>query len=44
LTTAARERAGALRNGAPELRGIALSQDDLLPLEKFLVALDEDYS
>jgi cytochrome c peroxidase len=44
LTTAGRARAGRLRNGAPELRDMALSQDDLVPLERFLVALDEDYS
>jgi cytochrome c peroxidase len=36
-------RAGTLRNGAPELRGIALAAADAMPLVKFLKALNEDY-
>jgi hypothetical protein len=36
-------RAGMLRNGAPQLAGIALGDKDLAPLAAFLRALDEDY-
>jgi cytochrome c peroxidase len=36
-------RAGALRNGAPELRGIALIAGDAASLVAFLRALNEDY-
>jgi hypothetical protein len=36
-------RAGTLRNGAPELQGIALTAADSIPLEAFLRALNEDY-
>jgi hypothetical protein len=37
-------RSGALRNGAPELAGIALAEGDVAPLAAFLRALDEDYN
>lgn len=40
---AARARGGSLRNGAPELSGIALLDDDVAPLAAFLRSLDEDY-
>ncbi|MEZ4331669.1 MAG: cytochrome c peroxidase [Myxococcota bacterium] len=36
-------RAGTLRNGAPELRGIALLDPDVAALAAFLRSLDEDY-
>ena len=36
-------RAGTLRNGAPELRGIALTEADVAAVAAFLRALDEDY-
>ncbi|HEX5549938.1 MAG TPA: hypothetical protein VFX36_03840 [Nitrospira sp.] len=36
-------RAGSLRNGAPELQGIALTAGDATPLVAFLRALNEDY-
>jgi cytochrome c peroxidase len=36
-------RAGTLRNGAPELQGIALTAGDTTALVAFLRALDEDY-
>jgi len=36
-------RGGTLRNGAPELAGIGLSDDDVDALAAFLAALDEDY-
>ncbi len=36
-------RADLVRNGAPELRGMALVEDDVAPLAAFLRALDEDY-
>jgi hypothetical protein len=36
-------RAGTLRNGAPELRGIALTAGDTASLVAFLSALNEDY-
>lgn len=38
-----RQRAGAVRNGAPELAGIALREEDVAALVAFLTALDEDY-
>ena len=38
-----RARAGRLRNGDPAVAGIALTDADLLALEAFLHALDEDY-
>ena len=41
--TAALARAGTLRNAAPELSGIALTDADVAPLAAFLQALDEDY-
>jgi cytochrome c peroxidase len=41
--TSALARAGTLRNGAPELRGIALTPSDAAPLVAFLKALNEDY-
>ena len=37
------QRAGTLRNGAEELGGIALGDQDIAPLVAFLEALDEDY-
>jgi hypothetical protein len=40
---ASAERAGAVRNGARELAGIALGPSDVAPLAAFLRALDEDY-
>jgi cytochrome c peroxidase len=36
-------RAGTLRNGAPELRGIALQAGDATALVAFLRSLNEDY-
>ncbi len=36
-------RRGALRNGAKELKGIRLREQDVIPLVKFLEALNEDY-
>ena len=37
-------REGKLRNGDRELRGIALTEQDIAPLVKFLKSLNEDYS
>ena len=36
-------RAGTLRNGAPQLQGIALTPSDIAPLVAFLKSLNEDY-
>ena len=36
-------RAGQVRNGAPELAGIQLTESDVAPLAAFLRALNEDY-
>ncbi|MCA9771273.1 MAG: hypothetical protein KC466_02635, partial [Myxococcales bacterium] len=36
-------RDGGVRNGAPELAGIALVDEDVAPLAAFLRSLDEDY-
>jgi len=36
-------RAGSLRNAAPELSGIFLSEEDIAPLAAFLRSLNEDY-
>jgi len=36
-------RAGALRNGAPELKGVALNAPDAMALTAFLRSLNEDY-
>mgnify|MGYP006388308041 CR=1 FL=1 len=36
-------RAGLVRNGAPELLGIALGDEDVAALSAFLRSLDEDY-
>ena len=36
-------RAGSLRNGAPQLQGIALIGNDMSPLVAFLESLNEDY-
>lgn len=36
-------RAGTLRNGAPQLQGIALKPSDIAPLVAFLKSLNEDY-
>lgn len=41
--TSARAREGTLRNAAPELRGIVLTDDDARALIAFLRALNEDY-
>jgi hypothetical protein len=41
--TSTLSRAGTLRNGAPELKGIALTAADAAPLVGFLKALNEDY-
>lgn len=40
---AASARAGTLCNGAPALRGVALTDADVAPLAAFLRALDEDF-
>jgi cytochrome c peroxidase len=37
------QRAGTLRNGAPELAGVELSPADVAPLAAFLRSLNEDY-
>jgi hypothetical protein len=37
------QRAGTLRNGAPELAGIELAPDDVAALAAFLRSLNEDY-
>jgi cytochrome c peroxidase len=42
-TISALARAGSLRNGAPELLGMALSAGDIDSLAAFLRALNEDY-
>ena len=39
----ARAREGTLRNGDPEIAGIALADADVDALEAFLLSLDEDY-
>jgi len=36
-------RAGTLRNGAPQLQGIALTKNDVVSLVVFLKSLNEDY-
>ena len=36
-------RKGTLRNGAAQLRGIALRENDIAPLAAFLTAMNEDY-
>jgi hypothetical protein len=36
-------RSGKLRNGAPELKDIQLTDSDIVPLVKFLKSLNEDY-
>jgi cytochrome c peroxidase len=36
-------RAGTLRNGAPQLQGIALTAGDIASLVAFLKSLNEDY-
>jgi hypothetical protein len=36
-------RAGALRNGAEPMAGIALAPEDVAPLAAFLRSLNEDY-
>jgi len=43
IRASALARAGALRNAAPELSGVALTGDDVTPLAAFLRALNEDY-
>jgi cytochrome c peroxidase len=41
--TAARARAGLLRNAAPELLAVDLRAEDVAPLTAFLRSLNEDY-
>ena len=36
-------RRGALRNAAPELKGITIDEQDIVPLAAFLRSLNEDY-
>ena len=43
VRTAQMQRAGTLRNGAPELGGIVLGPSDVAPLAAFLRSLNEDY-
>jgi hypothetical protein len=43
IDSAAQTRRGTLRNAAAELRGIALTQQDIEPLVAFLKSLNEDY-
>lgn len=43
-TNSDKSRAGTLRNGAPQLSGIALKPVDIEPLVLFLRALNEDYN
>ena len=43
LKTSALARAGKLRNAAPELSGMRLSDEDVGPLAAFLRSLNEDY-
>jgi len=43
VTTSAAVRAGAVRNGAPELNRVALIDADATSLTAFLRALNEDY-
>ena len=43
LDVATLARRDELRNGAPEIRAVSLTDDDVEPLTAFLAALDEDY-
>ena len=43
VAVSARARAGEVRNAAPELAGIRLTEADVAPLAAFLRALNEDY-
>lgn len=43
VKASAQARAGKLRNGAPELKEMRLTGDDVEPLAAFLNALNEDY-
>ena len=43
VTMSAAARQGLVRNGAPELAGISLTDADVASLAAFLRALDEDY-
>jgi cytochrome c peroxidase len=43
IKTSALARAGKLRNGAPELAGMHLSEEHIEPLAAFLKSLNEDY-
>jgi hypothetical protein len=43
IEVADQSRAGTLRNGDVQLRGIALKTDDIAPLVAFLKSLNEDY-
>jgi hypothetical protein len=43
LGAAALQRAGQLRNGAPELAGVEIGPGDVAPLAAFLRSLNEDY-
>jgi len=44
LTMSARARQGRVRNAAPELSAIFLTEDDVAPLAAFLRSLNEDYN
>jgi len=43
LTSSALARSGAIRNGDPQLQGIALAGSDFTPLAAFLRSLTDDY-
>jgi cytochrome c peroxidase len=43
VAASGRQRAGRLRNGAPELSGIFLREADIEPIAAFLRSLNEDY-
>jgi cytochrome c peroxidase len=41
--TSDQARAGMLRNGSRQLQGIAITANDVAPLTRFLISLNEDY-
>jgi hypothetical protein len=43
VTVSGLARAGQLRNGAPELSAMHITESDVAPLAAFLRALNEDY-
>jgi len=43
ISASTKARAGSLRNAAPELSGMRLDAEDVVPLAAFLRALNEDY-